>query len=172
MTLCFQPTAPQCPLHAITLFKLLREEEVEDWAQAGEGQSQSKGQSQLLPFEPECSDAVLDNWRENKPHSSSRKCFFNWTLKCFSAAALLVRDPLPDPKSNRPVSISGSRYGVPLKWEPNANSEEPKTHRKENRKTPTAERGGRALIEREWLLITDHKHRMTLWQRRKNALDM
>ena len=53
---------------------------------------------------------------------------------------LLVRDPLPDPNRSRPVSISGSRYGVPLKWEPRANSDEPKTHRKENRKTPTADR--------------------------------
>lgn len=155
VTLFFQPTTPQCPLHAITLFKLLCEEEVEDWAQAGEGQSQSKGQSQLLPFEPECSDAVLDNWREKKQHSNSRTHFFSWTPKGFSTVALLVRDPLPDPKSSRPVSISGSRYGVPLKWEPSANSEEPKTHRKENRKTPTVERGSRQLIELSdyWSLI-------------------
>lgn len=70
---------------------------------------------------------------------------FNWRLEGFSAVALLVRDPLPDPKSSRPVSIRGSRYGVPLKWEPSANSEEPKTHRKENRKTPTAERGDKRI---------------------------
>lgn len=154
MTLCFQPTAPQCPLHAITLFKPLREEEVEDWAQAGEGQRQSEGQGQLLPFEPECSDAVLDNWRANKAHSNWRRHFLNGTLEGFSAEALLVREPLPDPKSRRPVSISGSRYGVPLKWEPSANSEEPKTHRKEKRKTPTAERGGTS-IDGAWV-ITDY----------------
>lgn len=51
-----------------------------------------------------------------------------------------MSDPFPEPKSNLPVSISGKRYGVPLKWEPRANMEEPRTVRNEKRNTPTRER--------------------------------
>lgn len=49
-------------------------------------------------------------------------------------------DPVPAPRSSRPVSISGSREAVPLKWEPSANSAEPEIHRKENRYIPTAKK--------------------------------
>lgn len=34
----------------------------------------------------------------------------------------------------------GSKYGVPLKWEPNANSVEPKIQTTENTYTPTADK--------------------------------
>lgn len=54
-------TSPQRPLHTVLRLKPLRQEEVQDRAQAGEGQGQSKRQSQLLPTEPECRDTVLDN---------------------------------------------------------------------------------------------------------------
>ncbi|TNN38436.1 hypothetical protein EYF80_051412 [Liparis tanakae] len=81
----------------------------------------------------------------------------------WEGAALLVRDPLPDPNTSRPVSSSGSRYGVPLKWEPRAKSEEPNTHRKENRNTPTAgeERGG-----------TMHQHKPFKWSQQKKRFQV
>lgn len=47
-----------------------------------------------------------------------------------------ARDWVADPKSSRPKSIKGSIHGAPLKWAPNANSEEPTTHMKENRNVP------------------------------------
>lgn len=58
------PTTPERPLHAVSIFKLLREEEVQDRTQAREGQGQAERQSQLLPFEPESCDAVLNDWEE------------------------------------------------------------------------------------------------------------
>lgn len=47
-----------------------------------------------------------------------------------------VKELLADPKSSRPKSIKGSIHGAPLKWLPNANSEEPITQIKENKYTP------------------------------------
>lgn len=67
---CVTPTAPECPLHAVILFEPLREEEVQDRAQAGEGQSQTESQGQLLPFEPERRDAVLNDWQARKRQSN------------------------------------------------------------------------------------------------------
>lgn len=52
--------------------------------------------------------------------------------------ALPARDTLPNPKISLPMSISGSRYVVPLKWDPSANSDEPKTQRAENTYIPAA----------------------------------
>ena len=52
----------------------------------------------------------------------------------------LVRDPLPEPKSSLPRSMRGSMVGVPLNMAPRANMDEPKTHRNENKKTPTGKR--------------------------------
>lgn len=56
-----RPTAPERPLHAILVFKPLREEEVQDRAEPGKGQGHTERQSQLLPFEPEGCDSVLHN---------------------------------------------------------------------------------------------------------------
>lgn len=47
-----------------------------------------------------------------------------------------AKDWLAVPKSSRPNSIKGSIHGAPLKWLPNAKSEEPITHIKENRYIP------------------------------------
>lgn len=47
-----------------------------------------------------------------------------------------AKDWLADPKSSRPKSIKGSIHGVPLKWLPNANSEEPITQVRENKYIP------------------------------------
>lgn len=55
------PTSPQSPLHAVSFLEFLSEKEIQDRAEAGEGQGQTEGQGQLLPFEPEGCDAVLDN---------------------------------------------------------------------------------------------------------------
>lgn len=52
-----------------------------------------------------------------------------------------VKDWLADPKSSRPKSIKGSMHGAPLKWLPNANSEEPITHIKEKRYMPAVSNG-------------------------------
>ena len=50
---------------------------------------------------------------------------------------LLVSDPLPEPNSNRPTSMTGNMAGVPLIIAPTANKEEPSKQRPENRNRPT-----------------------------------
>lgn len=54
--------------------------------------------------------------------------------------SLLVSDPFPEPKRSLPASISGRRYGDPLKCEPRAKSDDPSTVRREKTKTPTREK--------------------------------
>lgn len=60
--------------------------------------------------------------------------------------SLLVSDPFPEPKSSLPVSIIGSRYGEPLKWEPRAKIDDPSTVRREKTKTPTREKQKKKYI--------------------------
>lgn len=52
------------------------------------------------------------NAQQIKSTKLSHPCL-NWKKDFF--LSLLVSDPFPEPKSNLPVSISGKRYGVPLK---------------------------------------------------------
>lgn len=59
-------TSPKSPLDTKMAFKLLGEEEVEDAPKPGEGEGQSKCQSQLLPLEPEGGNAVLHNSKDRK----------------------------------------------------------------------------------------------------------
>ena len=51
---------------------------------------------------------------------------------------ILVSDPFPEPKSSLPISIMGSIYLVPRSMAPAAKVDDPSTHRKENKNTPTA----------------------------------
>lgn len=90
--------------------------------------------------------AVILFWTTDKERRQVKRHCTKYKNQSFYELTLLVKDPFPDPKSSRPVSISGSRYEVPLKWEPSANSAEPKTHRKENRNTPTAERKNKEQV--------------------------
>lgn len=78
------------------------------------------------------------NTGENKDR---RECYSraDWRAQLVKCC-LPKRDVLPDPKRNLPMSISGSRCGVPSKWDPSAHSEAPEMQRKENTYSPTRRR--------------------------------
>lgn len=59
-------TSPERPLHSIFFLKTLRDQKIENWAKARDAQRQTESQAQLLIFEPDSCDAVLQHWREQR----------------------------------------------------------------------------------------------------------
>lgn len=59
---CGRPTAPECPLETICLFKSMTDEEIQDGTQTRESYDHPEGHAHLLAFEPESCDAILQNW--------------------------------------------------------------------------------------------------------------
>jgi len=87
----------------------LGEEEVHDRTQTRERQGQAERQGQLLPSEPEGRDAVLNDLYKRGSNVRRADEEQRHESTCVTVGGLLVRDPLPDPNTSRPVSSSGSR---------------------------------------------------------------
>lgn len=139
-----EPTTPKRPLQSIFFFKPHGDKKIQDWTEAREAQSQTKSQTELFTFEPESCDTVLHNWYHKKHCSRIVLERVHFLGGAGGKVTLPSRDSQPSPKNSRPTSMSGSRTGVPWKWEPSANSAEPKTQRRENTHIPTAMRKDKA----------------------------
>jgi len=57
-----------------------------------------------------------------------------------------VSDPFPEPNSNLPINMTGSMADVPFSKAPAAKTVDPKTHRNENRNTPTTKKYNKIYI--------------------------
>lgn len=94
--LCGRPTAPECPLETICLFKIMSDEEIQDGTQTRETYGHPEGHAHLLAFEPESCDAILQNWVGCREWSE--KVLWGdaglWFWTCLLSYQLQIRCPL------------------------------------------------------------------------------